>query len=646
MHSKTQTLRFETEKGIDGMKKTLSIVLCVVMLFALTVPAFAASGKNYYDYENYMCVGDSIAAGCGLARDGKPTNFDQNAEDYTKVYSNNYIYLGYDFAAAPNAYHSLVANELGANLLQCARSGLRAVELRYMLDGTYNDYDKDCIWGNTYFDTDGNGFTTADLDALNAYVKYSDKIKQADLISINVGSNDVFSFALNVVLRELTKDTSDPTLNAIKEYLEKTGNIGAAFGKLIDAYQSMGKIADLATALTTTMNKAYMQFTVNYAAVIERIYEINPDITIVNVGVYNPFDGFRLSADSNLDLSGIASPVVAAINAHIASYKLKYSNFCYADVVGTQTYPMSYDDHYFWEYFSLKVHPDIEGYQFMTKQILDALPEAPLPAPAVTSATDPASGKITLNWAAVKNAEKYEVYRSLSKSGLYTKKITTDELGCTDTSAKAGYTYYYKVRAVAADGTKGDYSSVVYRTCDCAAPVVKGGNNAATGKVTLTWDKVSGAKEYVVYRANYSNGTYTKMFTTKNTSYTNTTANAGYTYYYKVKAISYKTAYADSAMSNMVTRTCDCAAPAVKIALNSDGHPKLTWDKVTGAEKYRVYRSTDGKNFSYCYTATATYFNNNSTTAGTTYYYKVMAVSARTSYADSAMSSVVSIRAK
>lgn len=628
------------------MKKTLSIVLCVVMLFALTVPAFAASGKNYYDYENYMCVGDSIAAGCGLARDGKPTNFDQNAEDYTKVYSNDYIYLGYDFAAAPNAYHSLVANELGANLLQCARSGLRAVELRYMLDGTYNDYDKDRIWGNTYFDTDGNGFTTADLDALNAYVKYPDKIKQADLISINVGSNDVFSFALNVVLRELTKDTSDPVLNAIKEYLEKTGNIGAAFGKLIDAYQSMGKIADLATALTTTMNKAYMQFTVNYAAVIERIYEINPDITIVGVGVYNPFDGFRLSADSNLDLSGIASPVVAAINAHIASYKLKYSNFCYADVVGTQTYPMSYDDHYFWEYFSLKVHPDIEGYQFMAKQILDALPEAPLPAPAVTSATDPASGKITLKWAAVKNAEKYEVYRSLTKYGPFVKMTSTDGTGCTDTSAKAGYTYYYKVRAVAADGTKGDYSTVVYRTCDCAAPVVKGGNNAATGKVTLTWDKVSGAKEYVVYRANYSNGTYTKMFTTKNTSYTNTTANAGYTYYYKVKAISYKTAYADSAMSNMVTRTCDCAAPAVKIALNSDGHPKLTWDKVTGAEKYRVYRSTDGKNFSYYYTATATYFNNNSATAGTTYYYKVMAVSARTSYANSAMSSVVSIRAR
>ncbi len=646
MHSKTQTLRFETEKGIDGMKKTLSIVLCVVMLFALTVPAFAASGKNYYDYENYLCLGDSIAVGYGLSRDGNPTKCDQTPEDLATSSDNKYIFRGYDFSVAPNAYYSLVADELGANLFMCARSGIRAVELRYMLEGVFNDYDTNLIWDNTYFDTDGNGFGLNDLDKLNAQIGYPEKVKQADLITINVGSNDVFSLTMVEVMAELTKDSSDPTLNAIKEYLEKTGNIGAAFGKLIDAYQSMGKIADLATALTTTMNKAYMQFTVNYAAVIERIYEINPDITIVGVGVYNPFDGFRLSADSNLDLSGIASPVVAAINAHIASYKLKYSNFCYADVVGTQTYPMSYDDHYFWEYFSLKVHPDIEGYQFMAKQILDALPEAPLPAPAVTSATDPASGKIMLKWAAVKNAEKYEVYRSLSKGGLYTKKITTDELGCTDTSAKAGYTYYYKVRAVAADGTKGDYSSVVYRTCDCAAPVVKGGNNAATGKVTLTWDKVSGAKEYVVYRANYSNGTYTKMFTTKNTSYTNTTANAGYTYYYKVKAISSKTSDADSALSAMVTRTCDCAAPVVKIALNSDGHPKLTWDKVTGAEKYRVYRSTDGKNFSYYYTATATYFNNNSATAGTTYYYKVMAVSARTSYADSAMSSVVSIRAK
>lgn len=630
-----------------GFKRLLAVALCVVMLVTLGAPAFAQSGKNYYKYENYMCVGDSIAAGCGLARDGKPTNFDQTVEDYTKVYSNDYIYLGYDFTAVPDAYHSIVADELGSNLLQCARSGLRAVEFRYMLDGTYNDYDKNRVWGNTYFDGDGNGFTTADLDAINAYVNYPEKIKQADLISINVGSNDVFSFTLSIVLQELTKDTSNPTLNAIKDYLDKTGNLGAAFGKLIDAYQSMGKIAELASVLTSTMNKAYNQFTVNYAAVMKQIYKLNPDITVVGVGVYNPVEDFSLSDDSKLDLRGIAAPIVNAINSHIASYKLKYSNFYYADVVGTQTYPQSYTDHYFWEYFTLKVHPNIEGHQFMAQQILKALPTAPLAAPVVKAGNVAATGKVKLKWTAVDKAVKYEVYRSTMKNGLYTKQTVTDEAGYTDTSAKLGYTYYYKVRAVASDGTKSKFSSVVSRTCDCAAPVVTVGNNAKTGKITLKWEKVSGAKEYVVYRATSKTGSYTKMFTTTGTSYTNTSAKAGYTYYYKVKAISSKKSAADSAFSKVVSRTCDCARPVVKISLKANGDPYLKWDAVSGAGSYTVYRATS-KNGSYTkmLTTKGTSFTNTSAKAGKTYYYKVKANSTRTSYANSAYSTVVSIKAK
>ena len=628
------------------MKKVLSIVLCVVMLFALTVPAFAASGKNYYKYENYMCIGDSIAVGYGLSKDGNPTKCDQTLEDLTNSMDEKYIFRGYDYAVAPNAYHSLVANELGSNLLQCARSGIRAVELRYMLEGTFNDYDPNLVWDNTYFDTDGNGFGLDDLDKLNAQVKYPEKVKQADLITLNVGSNDVFSLTMVEVMSELTKDTSDPTLNAIKDYLDKTGNIGAAFGKLIDAYQSMEKLEELAAVLTTTMNKTYKQFTVNYKAVIDKIYEINPDITVVAVGVYNPFNAVRLSADSQLDLNAIAAPVVSALNTHIASYKLSHSDYYYADIVGTPTYPMNLDDQYFWEYFNLKMHPNIEGHKFIAQKILAALPTAPLSTPVVTAGNDAATGKISLNWAAVDNADSYEVYRSSWKNGLYIKQDTTDAASFTDESAKVGYTYYYKVRAIAADGNKSDYSAVVSRTCDCAAPVVTAGNNASTGRVTLKWDAVSGAKEYVVYRADYANGTYTKMFTTKNTTYTNTSSNAGYTYFYKVKAIASRTNEADSAFSAVVSRTCDCAAPVVKIALNSDGNPRLSWASVKGAANYAIYRSTDGVNYSYYYTTNATSFNNISAKAGTVYYYKVMAMSARTSYANSAFSTAVAITAK
>lgn len=628
------------------MKKVLSIVLCVVMLFALTVPAFAASG-NYYDYENYLCLGDSIAVGYGLSRDGNPTKCDQTPEDLATSSDNKYIFRGYDFSVAPNAYHSLVANELGANLLMCARSGIRAVELRYMLDGVFNDYDPNLVWDNTYFDTDGNGFGLDDLDTLNAQIGYPEKVKQADLITINVGSNDVFSLTMVEVMAELTKDSSNPTLNAVKDYLEKTGNIGAAFGKLIDAYQSMGKIADLAQALTTTLNKTYKQFTVNYSAVIDKIYEINPDVTVVALGVYNPFADLHLSADSQLDLSGITASVVTSINTHINSLKLTYSNYYYADIVGTPTYPMNYDDQYFWEYFNLKMHPTIEGHKFIAEKILEALPTAPPAAPVVTAGNNEQTGKITLSWTPVKGAETYEIYRSLIKTGPFIKMYSTDATSYTNTSAKAGFTYYYKVRPVAADGTKGEYSAVVSRTCNLAAPVVTPGNNPNTGRITLTWDKVSGAEEYVVYRANYLNGTYTKMFTTSGTSYTNTSCVAGYTYFYKVKAVLSTTSDAGSSYSAVVSRTADCAAPVVKIGLDSYGRPHLTWGSIKGADSYDIYRATSPNGpFVKQGSVKGTSVTNVYIDHGTTYYYKVMAVSARTVYANSAFSPVVSITAK
>lgn len=364
------------------MKKSLkyvSLTLAIVMLLALCVPALA-DGKKYPLYDNYMCVGDSIAAGCALTKDGSEAYFDNEGDDYTYVYDTDYLYWGFDFTASPQAYHSIVANELGSKLQQCARSGLRAVELRYFLEGVYNDYDETRSWGNTYFDTDGNGFTLADLDALNAAVNYPEQIRKADLITINLGSNDVFSFALGVALNEMTSDSTNPQLETIKKFLESGGSIGAAFGKLVDFCDTAGTTARLISVVTSALYKAYNQFTVNYDAVLKKVYEINPEITVVGVGVYNPLKYIKLSSDSSMDISSLATSMVNKINDHINRQSDSYSNYYYADVVGTETYDMSYDDKFFWEYFTLKVHPTIAGHEYMAQQILDVLPERePLP---------------------------------------------------------------------------------------------------------------------------------------------------------------------------------------------------------------------------------------------------------------------------
>lgn len=266
-------------------KRILSFVLVLVMVFALCAPALA--DRSYEAYRYYMCVGDSIASGCGLTRDGSETNFDLAADDYTAVYNEDYIYYGYDFEAVPTAYHSIVANALDAKLLQCARSGMRAVELRYFLEGVYNEYDESRWWDNSVFDVDGNGFTLADLDSINAKVNYPEMVKKTNILSINVGSNDVFSVALGC-MGILSDDSESETIKNIKAYLNNGGNMGVALGKLIEYYQTMGRMTEFAASLTETFAKSYKQFTENYSAVLKKVYELNPDITVVAVGVFNP----------------------------------------------------------------------------------------------------------------------------------------------------------------------------------------------------------------------------------------------------------------------------------------------------------------------------------------------------------------------
>ena len=165
-----------------------------------------------------------------------------------------------------------------------------------------------------------------------------------------------------------------------------------------------------------------------------------------------------------------------------------------------------------------------------------------------------ASGKPYIYWSAVDGAGKYYVYRSTSKNGTYEYIGYTTKTNYTDNKAVAGTTYYYKVKAISSVKSIANsaLSASVTITCRCAKPVVKI-TLTQKGDPKLTWSAVTGASQYEVYRATSKNGTYTKMFTTSNLSYTNTSAKAGTTYYYKVKAVSKVKSVANSAFSTVVS---------------------------------------------------------------------------------------------
>ena len=79
----------------------------------------------------------------------------------------------------------------------------------------------------------------------------------------------------------------------------------------------------------------------------------------------------------------------------------------------------------------------------------------------------------------------------------------------------------------------------------------------SSGKIKLSWSAVSKADTYYIYRATSKNGTYSRIKTTTSTSYTDTTAVAEKTYYYKVKSVYAADSAYNSAYSTVVSRTCD-----------------------------------------------------------------------------------------
>lgn len=263
----------------------------------------------------------------------------------------------------------------------------------------------------------------------------------------------------------------------------------------------------------------------------------------------------------------------------------------------------------------------------------------------ITVSNVASTGKVKISWTAVEGATKYEVYRATSKNGTYSRISTTANTSVTNTKAEAGKTYYYKVRAICdVDAAAGAYSAVKSRTCDLAQTTVTLSNVASTGKIKISWKAVEGATKYEVYRATSKDGTYSRISTTSNTSVTNTKADAGKTYYYKVRAICDVDAAA-AAYSEVKSRACDLAQPSVSIALSSK-KPKVSWDKVTGAVSYKVYRATSKTGtYSLVKTTTSLSYRDTKATAGKTYYYKVVAVCSNTS-GNSAYSSIVSIKSK
>lgn len=214
----------------------------------------------------------------------------------------------------------------------------------------------------------------------------------------------------------------------------------------------------------------------------------------------------------------------------------------------------------------------------------------------------PANGVIRISWTKLSNASGYQVFRSTSENGTYTllktiwnnKTFTYDDKKVTN-----GVTYYYKVRAFRTIGGKHYFTQYTKPLKQRSQVAQVTGMNAVGytyNAVKITWNKVSGASGYGIFRSTSVNGPYTRLtlVNAKSASYIDKQVVCGQPYYYKVYA--YKTTngkgYYGQGSTPDVGHPLPLRSEFTSQTIPSKTAVTLKWTKSAGAKGYAIYRDS------------------------------------------------------
>lgn len=325
---------------MKSAKQVLCLLLVAVMLSGLCV-CFADGGKDYTGYRKYVSLGDSIANGIG-----------ENNVD------NKYMYR------TPDAYPDRIAKKIGAELTQLACGGMRTVELRACLEDDY-----------VMPDELANNFSREKVQEIRKL--YAPAIADADFITLNIGSNDVLTYAILRAKEALAEAGINISISETGG--ADSGDFSAALGNVLDSADSAGLLGNVINAIIDGLYDGYTHFCQNWDAIISDIYALNPNVTLMVAGLYNPFPSLKISDSASIEIGKAADSIIEMLNAKI-KYNSPYSDkYIYVDIMGVESlatkHGYSITDEGFFQSLMLDVHPSNAGQAEIARRFIALIPE-------------------------------------------------------------------------------------------------------------------------------------------------------------------------------------------------------------------------------------------------------------------------------
>lgn len=247
-------------------------------------------------------------------------------------------------------------------------------------------------------------------------------------------------------------------------------------------------------------------------------------------------------------------------------------------------------------------------------------------APEITSVV-PGSYGITLTWKALSGASAYRVYRWYDDGRGWVKLKDTTNLTYTDTGVASGNSYTY--RLVGLDATGQPNSGTVNRTVTYYVPVQLNDIESEKDGIRVYWNGGTQAARIAVYRME-SEG-WKRIATTAGTSYLDTDVTYANEYRYTIRGLDSSGAFLDDYYDAKGLSLRHLAIPSVS-AETAVGGIRLSWDKIEGAEGYRIFYKNSSGGWSRMATTTESSFLDDDVRSGNSYTYTVRCITSNGAY--------------